>query len=89
MQRILFLDDCNGFEGHNPNAYLVEVSIVVNAGELYALEKKQIGAGRMGGKWRKILEDGNIPYTLVSSGKKSQYKGNEYSFAYTVISGNY
>ncbi len=89
MKKILFLDDCNMFEGHDPRAYLVEISQEIKSSILHALEKLQIGALRLGGNWVKIMEDGEIEYKLLSSGKKSDYTENDYDEEYKLISGNY
>jgi len=89
MKKILFLDDCNKFEGHNPRAYLVEIPQEINCSILYALEKTQIGVGRRGGNWREIMKDGKIEHTLISSGIKSDYTTKDYDEEYKVISGNY
>ena len=86
--RVLFLDDCNMFEGANPIAYLVDV---FDTSELIMrkLEKTQRGVGRRGGKWREIMSDGNIKFNELSKGRKSDYKKDKYDLEYRVISGNY
>lgn len=89
MKKILFLEDCNMFEGHNPRAYLVEMSKEINSSILNALEKSQRGVYRRGGKWNEIMKDGKIEYKLLSSGKKSDYTEKDYDEEYKVISGNY
>lgn len=86
--RVLFLDDCNMFESSNPLAYLVDVfntSILI----MKTLEKAQAGVGRRGGKWIEIMQDGNIQYNLIASGKKSDFGKEDYDLEYRLISGNY
>lgn len=87
--KILFLDDCNMFEGYNPLAYLVEIPNEINSSILHILEKSQIGVRRRGGKWIEIMEDGKIEHTLISSGRKSDYSEKDYDEEYGLISGNY
>lgn len=53
------------------------------------LERMQPGAGRIGGKWERILMDGHIKYTLLSQGRKSSYASDQYDMEYVVITGNY
>jgi hypothetical protein len=89
MKKILFLDDCNMFEGHNPRAYLVEIPREINSLTLHALEKTQTGVSRFGGKWREIMVDGKIEHTLISSGRRSDYSEKDYDEEYRLISGNY
>lgn len=86
--RILFIDDCNMFEGANPIADLVDV---FDTSELIMrkLEETQVGVRRRGGKWREIMSDGNIQFNHLSRGRKSDYKDDEYDLEYRVISGNY
>ncbi len=87
--KILFLDDCNMFEGHNPLAYLVEIPNEINSSILHILENSQRGVRHRGGKWREIMEDGKIEHTLISSGRKSDYSEKDYDEEYRLISGNY
>lgn len=89
VKRILFLDDCNGFEGHDPRAWLVEVEKSLSLEEIKEQEIKQIGCMRMGGNWHKAMETGFFPYTELKQGKKSNFKKEDYDEIYTVISGNY
>jgi hypothetical protein len=86
--RVLFLDDCNMFEGANPIANLVDV---FDTSELIMkkLEESQLGVRRRGGNWREIMSDGNVKFNLLSSGRKSDYKEDEFDLEYRVISGNY
>jgi hypothetical protein len=86
--RVLFTDDCNMFEGANPIADLVDV---FNTSEMIMkkLEETQVGVRRRGGKWREIMSDGNIKFSHLSKGRKSDYKEDEYDLEYRVISGNY
>ena len=86
--RVLFLDDCNMFEGANPIADLVDV-FDTNELIMKALEKSQLGVGRHGGKWREIMSDGNIKFNHLSKGRKSDYKKDDYDLEYRLISGNY
>jgi hypothetical protein len=89
MRKILFIDDCNMFEGENPRAYLVELKTEISTHLLHVLENSQRGVGRMGGKWRQIMEDGKLEFNLVSQGVKSDYIEGTYDELYKVISGNY
>jgi hypothetical protein len=89
MRKILFLDDCNMFEGHNPKAYLVEIPKEVDTSLLNKLENSQIGVLRRGGNWNEIMKDGKIEHRLISSGRKSDYTEKDYDEEYKVISGNY
>ena len=89
MMKILFLDDCNMFEGHNPLAYLVEIPDTINISILHILEESQVGVGRRGGKWKEIMEDGKIEHKLISSGRKLDYSEKDYDEEYRLISGNY
>ena len=86
--RVLFLNDCNMFEGQNPLADLVDV---FDTSELImkTLEKSQIGVYRRGGVWREIMTDGNIKYNHISAGRKSDYTKDDYDLEYELISGNY
>lgn len=86
--RVLFLDDCNMFEGRDPIANLVEV-FDTNELTMKQLEKAQIGVYRSGGRWRKIMEDGNIKFKHLASGRKSDFIQGEYELEYKLISGNY
>ena len=76
------------FEAANPIADLVDV---FDTSELIMkkLEKTQRGVGRMGGKWRDIMSDGNIKFNHLSKGRKSDYQEDEYDLEYRLISGNY
>ena len=87
--KILFLDDCNMFEGHDPLAFLVEIPSEINSSILHSLEESQIGVMRIGGSWREIMKDGKIEHTLISSGRKSDYSNKDYDEEYKLISGNY
>ncbi len=87
--KILFLDDCNMFEGHNPLAFLVEVPDYVNGSILRILEESQRGVWHGGGRWEEIMKDGEIEHTLISSGRKSDYLESDYDKEYRLISGNY
>jgi hypothetical protein len=89
MKRILFTDTCNLFEAHDPIAYLVEIPSHITKVQLYALEIKQPGAYRIGGKWGDIMRDGSIKFTLISQGRKSNYTPDTYDEEYQVITGNY
>lgn len=87
--KILFVDDCNGFEGENPVCDLIEISSDITIEQLQKLEKSQMGLHRRGGQWIEIMQDGEIPYTKLSHGKLSEYKKEDYDELYKVISGNY
>lgn len=89
MKKILFLDDCNMFESHNPIANLVEIPKEINSSILQKLERSQPGIYHRGGRWMEIMKDGNIEYKLLSSGRKSDYTENDYDEEYKLISGNY
>lgn len=86
--RILFLNDCNCFEASDPIADLVDV---FDTSELIMkdLEKHQRGVGHRGGKWKEIMEDGNIKYNHLSNGRKSDYSKDDFDIEYKLISGNY
>lgn len=88
-KKILFLDDCNMFEGANPRAWLVEVDVNLTVEQIHAQENTQIGAMRSGGNWKKAMETGNFLYTELKSGKKSDFIESDYDEIYKVISGNY
>lgn len=85
--KILFTTDCNGFESKNPKAFLVEC-VDTNLENLRKLELSQIRVGRRGGMWKEIMIDGNLNYTLISQGNKSDYTSG-YDLEYKLISGNY
>lgn len=87
--KILFLNDCNGYEVLDPLASLVEIPDAINISILHILEKSQIGVGHIGGKWKEIMKDGKIEHTLISSGRKSDYSEKDYDEEYFLISGNY
>ena len=87
--KVLFTSDANGHEHSDPYAWLVEVPLWAIKPILKALEFTQPGATRLGGDWHYIMEKGNIPHTELSSGKKSNYKVEEYDTLYELISGNY
>ena len=86
--KILFVNDCNGFEFQNPIAHLIQCSDI-SLEELKKLEFGQIGAGRVGKKKKKIMTDGNIEYEIISQGRKSDYIPSSYDLQYKLISGNY
>ena len=83
------MDDCNKNEWENPRAYLVEVSESITREMMSKLERMQCGAGRIGGSWMRIMQDGNIEHTLISKGRKSDYTEKDYDESYDLISGNY
>lgn len=89
MKRILFIDTCNSFEAQDPIAFLVEIPSHITQAQLYALEIKQPGAYRIGGKWKDIMIDGSIEHTFISQGRKSDYTPDRYDEEYQVITGNY
>lgn len=86
--KVLFLDDCNMFEGHNPIATLVQVSNT-NEEQIKTIEKQQLGVYRMGGRWLDIMKTGNIPYEVLKKGRMSDFKKEDYDIEYRLISGNY
>lgn len=86
--KVLFLDDCNMFEGHNPIATLVKVENT-NEQQMKSLEKSQNGVYRIGGSWMKIMRDGNISYDVLKIGRKSDFNVNDFDLEYKLISGNY
>lgn len=88
-KKILFLDDCNMFEGHNPIATLVQIPSTITQKMLKALENQQPGVRRRGGNWKEIMENGDITYEVISTGRKADYSGGDFDDAYKVISGNY
>lgn len=89
--KILFIDDCNMFEGKDPYATLVELKFPVAKKYLEELENKQLGVHRSGGQYKPILielqKEGNSN-EVVSQGRLSDYKNHEY-LEYKLISGNY
>lgn len=87
--KILFTDDCNGHMFKNPLASLIEIHDKVNIEQLQGFELQQPGVLRMGGKFKDIMEFGNINYTILSSGTLSDYKKKDYDKRYHLISGNY
>ena len=89
MRRILFLNNHNGFEHKDPTADLIEVDDNINERILHALELLQPGVGRVGGSWKKIMEDGLLAWRFVNSGKQSDFKERDYDQIYKLISGNY
>lgn len=86
--KILFTTDCNGHEIGNPYATLSEVENTT-IDEMKALEKTQKAAGRIGGSYQKIMEDGNITHKELKSGRLSDFSQSEYDYEYRLISGNY
>ena len=86
---VLFIDDDNGFSGHNPTCNLVEIPAEVTKEIMQELELSQRGVGRRGGKWREIMQDGGFAYIEHSHGKFSDYQEGQYDEKYKVISGNY
>ena len=89
MKKILFLNDCNGFEHYDPLASLVEISETETLLKLRSLETNQLGVSRRGGSWKEIMVDGKIPYSLIKEGRKSDFKKEDYDTIYYLISGNY
>lgn len=89
MRKVLFLNDCNGYEGHDPLAFLVEIPREINNNILYALESTQRGVGHRGGNWKEIMQDGQIKHKEISNGRKSDYSEKDYEEEYKLISGNY
>ncbi len=88
-KKILFSNDANGHEYYNPYCSLVEINSSITKEQMYKLEVSQLGVLRIGGDWQKIMEDGNIQYILIGSGKFSEYKTEDYDELYKLISGNY
>ena len=88
-RRVLFLSDENGHEYSDPIANLVEIPKIINSSILHALELGQRGVYHLGGSWREMMEYGNIEYTVISSGRKSDYKNTDYDELYKLISGSY
>lgn len=86
--RFLFIDDCNGYEAKDPRCALVDV-YHTETRIMKALEASQVGAGRMGGSWKKIMEDGNIMHEIVETGPYSTLRNKNYDEEYRLISGNY
>ena len=86
--RVLFLNDCNSHYIQNPIADLIDV---FDTSELIMknLERNQRGAGRLGGRWKLIMTDGNIKYNHISNGHKNDYSESDYDLVYKLISGNY
>ena len=86
--RILFTSDSNGYESINPHAWLVDV-FKTSTRIMKALEESQVGAGRTGGSWTRIMEDGNIPHELIKKGRLDELSKENYDEKYKLISGNY
>jgi len=86
--RVLFIDYCNGHERENPDVSIVDV-FKTEERIMKALESSQLGAGRIGGSWHKIMEDGNIPHEFVKSGKYNDLHKENYDLRYELIVGNY
>lgn len=76
------------FEARNPIADLIEVENI-SEGDMKNLEQAQLGVYRAGGKWQEIMKDGNIKYEVLKTGRRSDFKKNEYDIVYKLISGNY
>lgn len=79
-------------EGHNPYADLVEFSTKVTKESLKKLEYNQLGATRRGGSLKELLDDVHglgIKTKILREGRLSDFKKEEYSFEYRLISGNY
>ena len=88
-KKVLFSNDGNGHEYYNPYCTLVEIDSSITKEQMYKLEISQLGVLRRGGCWQEIMEDGNIQFTLINSGRFSEYKKEEYDELYKLISGNY
>lgn len=88
-KKVLFSNDANGHEFADPYCTLIEISLSITKEQMKKLEYSQLGVMRRGGSWKEIMEDGNIQYTLISSGRFSQYKEEDYNELYKLISGNY
>lgn len=90
--KILFLDDCNGHEGQDPRATLIEVSDYTDIDILKRAERKQLGVSQMGGCWQNIMKDMGLVHLVLSEGNKSDFaKAHDLStyVIYNLISGNY
>ena len=90
---VLFVDDCNGNESKNPLVSLVNVKTELPTNfiehSFNVAELNQIGVGRMGGSWKKILQDLELEYEIISQGKLLDHKSCKRDITYKVISGNY
>jgi hypothetical protein len=86
---VLFVDDCNGFEGYNPRCNLVEIPAEITKEAMQKLELSQVGVMRRGGKWEEIMQDGQFAYIEHSHGRLSDFQEGEYDEKYNLISGNY
>ncbi len=87
--KILFVDDCNMFEAHNPRGYLVETVKDVTLEQLEIWEKEQPGRLRTGGNFKQTLLTGDIAYNILISAKLSDFKKEDYDILFKVASGNY
>lgn len=90
--KILFLTDCNGYEGENPLATLVEVSDYTDIDILKRAGRNQPGAGRTGGSWTRIMKDAGLLHRVLSEGKESDFAKAHDRSTYTIynlIPGNY
>lgn len=89
---VLFIDDLNMFQSKDPSADLVLVTNF-DFNMIKDLEKKQLGVYRIGGNYKKALEDSGLSFRLIARGKKSEFNGDilalSISCEYKVISGNY
>jgi len=87
--KILFVDDCNGNESEDPIVDLLDVPSNPSENLLKDLEATQLGVGRHGGSWKRIMNNGFMTYTVLKSGRLSDIKLNDYDMFYKLISGNY
>ena len=89
---ILFTDDCNGHEFENPPSQLIEFKNKVQPRVIKTIEYGQLGATRMGGSLKTLLEDLeclSVEYKVLKSGYWVDFKPENYEIHYEIISGNY
>ena len=94
--QFLITSDSNGFEGHDPLAYLTswpyEIKEEVLFEILKVLENKQLGIGRHGGSIKELCTDVQkyfrVNMTVLEKGRKSEFKDKKFP-EYKLVSGNY
>jgi NACalpha-BTF3-like transcription factor len=86
---VKFVNDHNSHYINNPEVHIVKIHGEAKKATMKALERSQIGAGRMGGNWRKILKDYDMEYEILEKGWYNDLKNEDCDFEYKVISGNY
>ncbi len=89
-KRIMFVDDCNGYEYDSPIATIVEIPVEITIEMLKFLENQQPGIGHAGGNYIWMLRKGQIEFVILAEGRQKNFKkGQDYDEEYRVVSGNY